>query len=192
MIAWLEGEVAGRVPEGCVLQVGGMVLRLTCPATTLRTLPPDGERFRLFTYLHVREDILALYGFATAAEQRLFEALLAVSGVGPRVAVAIGSAFSPEAFERAVAAGDAGAIAGVPGIGRKTAQRIVLELKDKLLGDGLEEGAGALAEARSALENLGYSAGEVRLVLAEVAPSQEAAIEDVVRAALAKLGRPGG
>ncbi len=195
MIGFLSGVLAGRTLDGCFLDVGGVGYRLICSATTLRALPAQGKPCRLFTHLHVREDVLAVYGFATEEEQRLFESLIGVSGVGPKVAIVVCSAFPPEAFERAVTGGDVAAISSVPGIGKKIASRIVLELKDRLAvagaGAGLN-GDGALAEAHSALENLGYSAGEVRLVLSEIAAEGDAPVEDLVKLSLARLGRGSG
>jgi Holliday junction DNA helicase RuvA len=138
----------------------------------------------------VREDALALFGFATSLEQRTFEALLSVAGVGPKVALQVCSAFTPESFRRALVTGDVDTISSVPGIGKKTAQRILLDLKEKLELPDLEivgSQPDTLAKARSALENLGYSPGEVRVALAEAAPEEEGAVEDVIKAALKVL-----
>jgi Holliday junction DNA helicase RuvA len=190
VIGFLSGTVAARTPEGCFLDVNGVGYRLACSATTIAALPADGERIRLFTHLHVREDSLALFGFATEGEQRMFEALLGVSGVGPRVALQVCSAFGPDAFRRALATDDAAAIGSVPGIGKKTAQRILVDLKEKLSIPDLQvvgEGRNPLAEARSALENLGYSPGEVRAALGEVQPTAEDEVEDVIKSALRVL-----
>ena len=191
MIGFLRGEVAGRTSDGCFLDVGGVGYKLTCSATTLASLPPEGETHRLWTFVHVREDILALFGFSTEGEQRTFEALLTVSSVGPKVALQVCSAFTPEAFRRALVTGDVAAISSVPGIGKKTAQRILLELKEKLELPDLEvvgTRPNSFAEARSALENLGYSAGEVRAALAEVPGEDETPVEELVKAALKVMG----
>lgn len=190
MIGFLSGEVAGRDGSGCFLDVGGVGYRLACSGSTLGALPADGERFRLWTHTYVREDSLALFGFATEAEKRVFESLLSVSGVGPKVALQLCSAFSPEAFRRALVTGDIDAISSVPGIGKKTAQRIVIDLKEKLELPDLELVGSipdTLAKARSALENLGYSSGEVRAVLAETVPSKEDSVESLVTKALKAL-----
>jgi holliday junction DNA helicase RuvA len=192
MIAFLEGVVAAQGPEGCFLDVSGVGYRLNCSTTTLRALPAGGRRVRLWTYQHVREDVLALYGFATEAEQRVFEALLGVGGVGPRVALQVCSAFAPDAFLRALVTDDVAAISSVPGIGKKTAQRIVFDLKEKLSLPDLQVvggTSGPVGEAASALENLGYSPVEVREVLAELPPAVDGDVQDVVRAALRALGR---
>lgn len=191
MIGFLDGVVAGRGPDGCFVDVRGVGYRLSCSGRTLTSLPRDGDSCRLWTYLHVRDDALSLYGFATEAEQTMFEGLLAVGGVGPKVALQVCSAFTPETFRRAVVTGDVEAIASVPGIGRKTAQRVVLDLKDRL---GLPElevvgvQLDSVARARSALENLGYSPSEARAALAQVEVSTEDRVEDVVKSALKVLG----
>jgi Holliday junction DNA helicase RuvA len=190
MIGFLTGTVAGRTAEGCFLDVGGVGYRLACSASTLSALPPDGGTIRLWTHTHVREDALSLFGFASESEQQMFEALLGVSGVGPKVALQVCSAFAPDAFRRTLATDDAAAVAAVPGIGKKTAQRILLELKEKLSSPDLPvTGAGRdmLVLARSALENLGYSPGEVRAALGEIEASEEDEVQEVIKSALRVL-----
>ena len=190
MIGFLDGVVAARTADGCFVDVGGVGYRVACSATTMAALPPEGGKTRVWTHTHVREDALSLFGFATEAEQRLFEALIGVAGVGPKVALQVCSAFSPDSFRRALATDDVAAIASVPGIGKKTAQRILLDLKEKLSIPDLQVVGGAadaLAQARSALENLGYSPGEVRAALGEVQPSTADRVEDVVMSALKVL-----
>lgn len=194
MIGFLSGTVAGRDPDGCFLEVGGVGYKLSCSATTLAALPPEGGGARLWTHLHVREDALALYGFATEAEQRMFEALIAVSGVGPKVALQLCSAFSVESFRRALVTDDVAAISSVPGIGKKTAQRILLDLKEKLsLPDLALVGSqpDTLSKARSALENLGYSPGEVRVALGDLEVAETDSVETVVKSALRSLAAGG-
>jgi holliday junction DNA helicase RuvA len=190
MIGFLDGVVAARTGDGCFVDVGGVGYRVACSATTMAALPTEGGQTRLWTHTHVREDALSLFGFATEAEQRLFEALIGVAGVGPKVALQVCSAFSPDSFRRALATDDVSSIASVPGIGKKTAQRILLDLKEKLAIPDLQvvDGAAdALGQARSALENLGYSPGEVRAALGEVQPSAADRVEDVVKSALKVL-----
>ena len=190
MIGFLRGSVAGLTEDGCFLDVNGVGYKLSCPATTLRALPPEGRAARLWTYTHVREDALVLFGFATESEQRIFEALLSVAGVGPKVALSVCSVLAPDAFRRALVTGDVDAISAVPGIGKKTASRIVLELKERLALPDLEvAGAGgdALRQARSALENLGYSPAEVRAALAEISTEEKRPVEEVVKNALKVL-----
>jgi Holliday junction DNA helicase RuvA len=190
VIGFVRGEVAGRTVDWCFIDVAGVGYRLTCSATTLGALPPAGAATRLWTHLHVRDDALALYGFATEAEQAMFEGLLGVAGIGPKVALALCSSFSPDAFRRALVSDDAAAIASVPGVGRKTAQRVLVDLKDRLGARDLEVVGSqpeALARARSALENLGYTPAEVRAALGEVAIAVDDSVEDVVRSALRLL-----
>lgn len=190
MIGFLSGRMAGLMPEGCLVDVGGVGYLVGCSSTTLAALPSEGEPVRLWIHTHVREDLIALYGFATAGEQRLFQALLGVAGVGPRVALQMCSAFSPERFRRALMTDDLAGLASVPGIGRKTAQRILIDLKEKLALPDLEVvggGPDTLAQARSALENLGYSPGEVRVALGEAVSSDDASVEEVVKSALKVL-----
>ncbi|HEU4487721.1 MAG TPA: Holliday junction branch migration protein RuvA [Actinomycetota bacterium] len=191
MIGFLEGEVAGRTEGGCFLKVGGVGYRLSCSATTLRALPPAGGRARLWTVLHVRDDALVLYGFVTEAEQSLFEALVTVSSVGPKVALAVCSAYPPEALRGILATGDVDSLSTIPGIGKKIAARIVLELKEKLALPDLDivtDGERAeLARARSALENLSYSSAEIRSALARLEPSESDGVEDLIRKALRVL-----
>ena len=190
MIGFLRGIVAGRGADACFVEVAGVGYRLACSATTLAALPGDGKEVRLWTHLHVREDALSLFGFASEAEQRIFEALLGVTGVGPKVALQVCSAFSPEALRKALVTDDVAAISSVPGIGKKTAQRMVLDLKEKLALPDLEVVGvrpDAVSKARSALENLGYSAGEVRVALSEAAPEREDSVEDLIKSALKVL-----
>ena len=190
MIGYLSGELAHVDGDGCTIDVGGVGYRLACSTSTIRSLPAVGETARVFTHLHVREDILALYGFAGEAERTMFEALIGVSGIGPKVALHICSSFAPDAFRRALVTEDIDAICSIPGIGKKTAGRVVLELKEKLdLPDLAVVGSrrDTLSQARSALENLGYSPGEVRAALGELQPSDDESVEAVVRSALKVL-----
>jgi holliday junction DNA helicase RuvA len=194
VIGFLRGDLAARTKEGCLVDVGGVGYRMSCSATTLAGLPPDGAAVYLWTHLHVRDDVLALYGFATEGEQRMFEALLGVSGIGPKVALQICSVFTPDAFRTVLATDDVASIASVPGVGKKTAQRVVLELKERWSVPDLQivgSGSDALSQARSALENLGYSPAEVRAALAETGSASED-VEAMVRTALAVLARRTG
>lgn len=190
MIGYLNGTVAAADESGCIVEVGGVGYRLACSGATLSGLPAVGENARLFTHLHVREDILALYGFGSEAERTMFEALIGVSGIGPKVALQLCSAFAPDAFRRALVTDDVDSICSVPGIGKKTAGRVVLELKEKLdLPDLALVGTrrDTLSQARSALENLGYSPGEVRAALGELPVADDESVEAVVRSALKVL-----
>jgi holliday junction DNA helicase RuvA len=192
VIGYLDGTLAVQTADGCFLDVNGVGYRLACSATTASALPPAGERCRLFTYVHVREDLLALYGFASEHEQRMFEALIGINGVGPKVALQVCSAFSPEAFRRVLVTDDVEAISSVPGIGKKTAQRMVLDLKEKLDLPDLEvvgSNRDAISQARSALQNLGYSPAEVRVALTQVEDDGGSErVEDVIKTALKVMG----
>lgn len=187
MIGYLRGAVT-RTTDGCFVDVSGIGYRVACSATTMRGLPADGEIAQLWTHLHVRDDALMLFGFATEAEQQMFEALLSVGSVGPKLALQICSAFAPESFRKTLVTDDIASLSSVPGVGKKTAQRILLDLKDKLeLPDLSLVGSGpdAIAQARSALENLGYSPGEVRVALGDLDSQED--VEALVRSALKVL-----
>ncbi len=192
MIGFVEGVVAAKSLDGCFVNVGGIGYKIACSTTTLTALPPEGGAVRLWTHTHVREDMLALYGFLTPGEQLIFEALLSVSGVGPKVALQVCSAFTPEDFRRTLATDDVVGFSAVPGIGKKTAQRIILELKEKLQVPDLQvvgSAPDAVSQARSALENLGYSPAEVRAALGESAIDPVDSVEEVVKSALKVLSR---
>ena len=202
MIAHLNGLVAGVGLDGAVIEVGGVGLRVQCTPDTLATLKP-GEPARVATSLVVREDSLTLFGFGTDDERNVFELLQTASGVGPRLALAMLAVHSPEALRRAVATEDLKALTMVPGVGNKGAQRIVLEMKDKL-GAPSDYAAGTWAAAprRSApswrdqvttgLVNLGWSARDADAAVAAVEADSDGQAPDVptaLRAALRKLSK---
>ncbi|MBD0330075.1 MAG: Holliday junction branch migration protein RuvA [Thermoleophilia bacterium] len=185
MISRLRGKPVARTPEGLVLDVNGVGYLVQATPSALRKAEGRGE-FTIETYLHVREDALQLYGFADAAERELFVHLLSVNGVGPKVALAILAGSPAAELRRAIAREDAARFQAIPGIGRKTAERIVLELKEKLGGDATaaparEPGEGHTV-AREALLELGYSVAEAEQALAAVDPDLPA--EERVRLAL--------
>lgn len=192
MIARLRGRPVGSDADGVVLDVGGVGYRLLATPTAIRKTEARDEVV-LETHLHVREDALQLFGFADANERELFEQLLAVNGVGPKVALAIVSGYSPSELRRAIVREDAALFETIPGIGRKTAQRVVLELKEKIapLGVVAAAGAGEPEEpdahvvAREALVELGYSALEAEQRLATTDPALPAAerVREALRAA---------
>jgi len=171
VIAFLTGRVAAKAAAYALLNVGGVGYKLAMSTGSLAALPAEGDEVTVYTHLHVREDELSLFGFESEAEQVSFEQLITVSGVGPKVALATLSALSPDALATAIALDDVATISSVPGIGKKTAQRIILELKDKLgVSDigigGLGGGAGAaVAEASDALLSMGFSSAEVSQAL---------------------------
>jgi holliday junction DNA helicase RuvA len=184
MISRLRGTVVARHGAGIVVDVGGVGYLV---AATPRVAARVGEETTVETYLHVREDALQLYGFASAEERELFELLLGVSGVGPKVALAIVSGSPAAELRRAIVREDTARFEAIPGIGRKTAQRVVLELKEKLGAQGLEAGParrGRPLLARDALVELGWSVVEADRVLAEI--DETLPVEDQVRAALKK------
>jgi Holliday junction DNA helicase RuvA len=188
MISRLRGEVVSRSPAGVVVDVGGVGYLVNPTASASRRAEPGGEVV-LETYLHVREDVLQLFGFAEPSERELFELLLSVQGVGPKVALAIVSGSSPPELRRAIALEDTARFQAIPGIGKKTAQRVVMELKEKLgtVGDAAE--ATPLSPkphlvARDALVELGYSLAEAEEALAATDP--DASPEERVREALKK------
>jgi holliday junction DNA helicase RuvA len=187
MISRLRGVPAGRTPDGLVIDVGGVGYVLAATPSALRIA--DGAREVVVeTYLHVREDALQLYGFADAAERELFVHLIGVSGIGPKVALAIVSSGPPSELRRSIVFEDAGRFQAIPGIGKKTAERIVLELKEKVGGDDVvalpvPAGSGnAHVTARDALVELGFSLAEAEQALAGIDPDLPA--EERVRLAL--------
>ena len=180
MIARLRGTVAARTGAGIVVDVGGVGYLV---AATPRVHARVGEETTVETYLHVREDALQLYGFATADERELFELLLGVSGVGPKVALAIVSGSTPEELRRAIVRDDTARFEAIPGIGRKTAQRVVLELKEKMTVEPVAAvGSTGSLLARDALVELGWSLVDAERALADV--DEGLPIEEQVRAAL--------
>lgn len=206
MIAFVAGRVAALAPDGAVVEVGGVGLSLQCTPGTLAGLRL-GEQTHLPTSLVVREESLTLYGFADEDERAVFELLQTASGVGPRLAQAMLAVHSPDALRRAVATEDLGALTQVPGIGRKGAQRIVLELKDRLgavrgapARDRVVTGAAAPAwseQLHGALLGLGWSAREADDAVAAAAPQAEASLDEgtppdialLLRTALRSLSR---
>ena len=187
MIARLRGRPVANTRDGLVLDVGGVGYLVAATPTAVRKA--DGaDELSLHTYLHVREDALQLYGFVEAAERELFVQLLSVNGIGPKVALAIVSGSPVADLRRAIALGDAARFQAIPGIGKKTAERIVLELKEKL-ADGVPDVAGTTGAAphvvaRDALVELGWSVGEAEQALAQTDP--DASPEERVRQALKK------
>ena len=195
MIASLRGRLAELLPDGAVVEVGGVGYKVHLTPKALAALP-RGAEVVVHTVTYVREDALALYGFTTTDERRAFEQLLAASGVGPKLALAVLSVHSPDALRRAVTAGDADALTLVPGVGRKGAARLLLELKGKFGGGEAvlpaEEGARpSYAEVREALGALGYGPAEVKTALEALpADAGELPTEELLRLALRALAGP--
>jgi Holliday junction DNA helicase RuvA len=191
LIAHLRGKVEERGMDGLIVDVGGVGFKVSTSASTLASISPVGELVSLHTYLQVREDDLALYGFATDEELRVFELLINVTGVGPKAALALLSALNADELAATIAHGDTERLTIVPGIGKRTAERIVVELRDKLR-DYL-----VLAPARTsdnddviaALVALGYSRVEAQEAVAKTQTPPDAPVEDKVRLVLAYFAR---
>jgi holliday junction DNA helicase RuvA len=166
---------------------GGVGYELLVPASTLGALPPVGKSARLLTHLHVRDDAMQLYGFATPSERELFLLLVGVNSVGPKLALAILSVLSPETLRRAIVEGDADAITVVPGVGKKVAARIALDLKEKLGGVIELPDAGPIAEVRDALTGMGLSPQEVQDAVAGL-NGGDGPVEELLRDALKRVG----
>ena len=189
MIAFLEGTLAEKGAGHVVLAVGGTGYHVLVPAHTLARLPPQGRPARLFTRLQVRDDAMVLYGFATQDERSLFDHLVTVTGVGPKMAIAVLSVLAPDTLRRAIASGDQAVLITVPGVGKKVAGRILLDLKDRLGLGGDEAPAGPMAEVREALLSLGLSTQEAREALAAIPPDGDRPVEELLREALRSVGR---
>jgi Holliday junction DNA helicase RuvA len=192
MIAAVRGEVMVRRPDHVVIDAGGVGYRLAVSSETLKAVPATGRDAFLHAELIAREDSLSLYGFSSEEERDLFRLLVTVSGVGPKVAIATLSGGTHRDLLRAIAAGDAKRFQAVPGIGKRTAERIIVELKEKVAGALEEEVAVAAAEqgdaralARDGLVNLGYAPLEAEQLLDGVEGSEP---QDLVAAALRKAG----
>src|SRR5262245_55633519 len=183
MISRLRGIPAGRTVDGLVVDVGGVGYLVSATPAVLRRADGASE-VTVETYLHVREDTLQLYGFSDGGERALFVQLLGVSGIGPKVALAVVSSASPEELQRAIALKDSARFQAIPGIGKKTAERIVLELEGSIADvvQVAETGAPRELVARDALVELGYSVVEAEQALAAVDPDLPA--EERVREAL--------
>lgn len=202
MIGFLRGKVEYISMDYCLLDVGGVGYRVFVSGNT-RSQLKNGQETMLYTYLSVREDAMLLYGFLTQAEYELFQLLITVSGIGPKVAMGIIGAITPEALSQAVQSKNVKALTALPGIGKKSAERMILELKDKLHfsddGEFAETGTGIVAgeigddiysEAMAALMALGYSQGEVSEVFSSFGSlDQEADVQRVIKMALRELSR---
>lgn len=190
MIAFVHGTLAEKGAGRVVVDVQGVGYELLVPTQTLATLPPVGKPARLFTRLSVREDAMTLYGFGSTDERQLFDHLVTVTGVGPKLALAVLSVLTPDALRRAIAAGDVAVLTQVSGIGRKGAARIILDLKDRLGLGGDEAPTGPVSEVREALLALGLSADEARDAISNVPGADgDRPVEELLREALRSVGR---
>lgn len=191
MIGRLRGVIGMKHGERIVIDVGGVGYEVMVTAQALVDLPTVGEEGVLHTHLHVREDQMALFGFITQEQRDLFRILLGVSGVGPKVALAILGTLSTDELRRAVLAEDAAALTMVPGIGKRSAQKLMLELRPKLELPDAEviSGGGTAVEVRQALDGLGYQAAEIREAMRELPP--DLPVEELLRLSLQELGKQG-
>jgi len=186
MIAFLRGTILERAPDSVIVDVSGVGYRARVPTSTLEQLGDLGAPIELRIHTHVREDDISLFGFATTDELALFEMLLGVSGIGPKVALGILSSAAPNEIRGAIASGNLEILSGIKGIGKKTAQRLVLELKGKIeLGAEIAELAPLDGEVAATLINLGYSAAEAQRAARAAAGKT---LEDKLRGALQYLG----
>jgi len=184
MIAYLRGTILARTADAVILDVQGVGYRVRVPASTMMKLGDLGAPAQVHTHMHVREDDISLFGFATLEELELFEKLIGVSGIGPKVALGVLSAAPPNVVASAIAQGNLDILTTIPGIGKKTAQRLVLELKGKVeLGEEITELSALDQEVAATLITLGYSAAEAQRAARAVAGSGPT-LEDRLRAAL--------
>lgn len=199
MIAYLSGILLSKTPQSIIIDVGGVGYEAMVPLSTFYALPDANEKIALLIYTHVRDDALLLFGFRTSLEKELFLMLISVSGIGPKLAVNILSGIGPQDLLEAIARGDALRLQAIPGVGRKTAERIALELKDrasKALGEReapqvpipQAEDRRLMDDALSALVNLGYSAKSARMAVDRArARKAEMTLEELIREALRTL-----
>ncbi len=191
MIAFVEGVVELKGEKFVLLDAGGIGYRLFASPETLRKLPEKGQKIKLFTHLYQREDTQELYGFLNYAELEFFETLIQISGIGPKSGLGIMSIAPLDTLKKAIASGDTSYLTRVSGIGRKTAEKVVLELREKMAGKGISSVAAPElkeeADALDAMISLGYSQSEAREALSQV-PKDVQDASDRVKQALRQLG----
>ena len=188
MIGRIRGEFVAAGADAVTVDVGGVGYEIAVTGRTFAELPGIGSEIVLHTHLHVREDQLALFGFATADDRDLFRLLMGVSGVGPKVGLAILATMTADDLRRVVATDDASALTAVPGIGPRSAQKLLLELRPKLdVPDGDLQGSGPMGEVRTALEGLGYQPDEISTILRDL-PS-DLSVEELLKRSLQALGK---
>lgn len=199
MYAFIKGEIVSRLLDYLILENRGVGYKIQASPGLMQRFPAAGEQVTVYTYLYVREDQMALYGFPEQEDLNMFELLLTVSGIGPKVASTIVGTLPPSQFALAVINGDAKALTQVRGIGRKGAERLILELKDKLKGVAEDlpaasvsvSGSGLQSDAINALAVLGYSSSEAAQAVGRVDVEAAGSLEDVIRLSLRQLMRPG-
>jgi len=192
MIASLRGTLEELSSDWAIINVGGVGFQVYTSTTTLSTLGTIGKEVRLYTHLYLREDNVALYGFTSAEELGLFQSLIGVSGLGPKLALAMLSAMDVEKLTMAIATGSTDLLTVIPGIGKKMAQRLVLELKDKIGTGWVTTPAAQLAqentEVLTVLTSLGYSVAEANRALAALPPASDLSLEERIKLALQYFG----
>lgn len=199
MISFVKGPIAEMTEDSVVIECGNLGYEIFIPLSVFEKLPGVGREVKLYTYFQVREDAMCLYGFLTRQDLKMFKQLISVNGIGPKGALGILSAMNPEELKRAVISGDAKAISKAPGVGAKTAQRIILDLKDKIdtadilttafreAGSDLRKEDGVAGEAIDALTALGYSSAEAGRAVRQVEVTDTMSVEDVLKASLKHL-----
>ena len=192
MITSLHGKLEALGREWAVINVGGIGFQVYMPTTTLSTLGTIGEEVQLHTHLHLREGHATLYGFASTDELGLFQSLIGVSGLGPKLALAMLSAMSVEKLTMAIATGSTDLLTVVPGIGKKMANRLILELKEKIGAGWITTPAAQLVQENTdvlaALTSLGYSVSEANRAVATLPPSSDLSLEERIKQALQYFG----
>ena len=188
MIGRLRGTLVDKSDGSVVVDVGGVGYVVAVTPRTLTSLPSVGEEAVLHTHLHVREDQLSLFGFETTTDKELFALLLGVSGVGPKVGLAILATMTPDQLRMAVVSGDTAALTAVPGIGKRSAEKLMVELRPKMEASlDTSSGSGPMSEVREALSSLGYAPDEIRDTLATM--SHDLPVEDMLKQSLQQLGK---
>jgi len=192
MISGVKGTIEAIGSGWVIIDVGGISFQVFVPTSTLSALGEVGRKAKLHTHLHVREDNLTLYGFSSARELEIFQILMTVKGIGPKIGLAMLSAMDADQMSLAIASGDANLLTGIPGIGKKTADRIVLELKDKI-GEtwAIVQDMGSVegnSEVINALTSLGYSMSEATRAVATLPVKPDLSLEERVKLALKYFG----
>jgi Holliday junction DNA helicase RuvA len=193
MIASLQGVIDAVSKDSMIVNVNGIGFKLSVPTSVLSELGVVGREIKLYTHMHVREDDLSLYGFGSLDELRLFETLISVSGLGPKTAMGMLSAMSADQLAMAIASGSVEMLTTIPGIGKKTADRLILELKDKVGGVMISTPAGRAAQENAdvvtALVSLGYTAQETARSVNALPTGQKLKLEEKIKLALQYLGK---
>lgn len=199
MIYYVKGILTGYTEDGVVIEAGGIGYQITVPTSLLAELPQPGEEVKLYTYYQVAEDSRKLFGFANRDERSLFLQIIKVSGIGPKLAVSVLGTLTPDALRLAVVSGDVKAIAQAPGMGKKTAEKLILELKDKIdLAAVLNAPAtapsgtpvvisDAFSEAVAALQALGYSSSEALKTVRSIEAGDDWTVDQILQEAFRKL-----